>query len=209
MNHRLFVSRLLVPVFIALFAREVQAQALSCQNLFKAAPYRTILSHSALPDEVKNPAARWYLLSKLKQRLPNGVYNVEIDGHPAVLSVSFEPGASPLRMRLGENQLIQSGSVPLSLDETGTISGLAARFQLIPREKPVRELLIISNDVIFGDDTKANGLSKREIRVEIDLHADEVTTLKVTEKTTNLLAGRKENPVSTTTSVVKIVSRRP
>lgn len=146
-----------------------------------------------------NPAAKAYTISKLRNTLPGGVYNVRMalqGAQPSnqtlanqTLGISYSGTDGSMLVRLGSTYLLQGS--PLSP---------ATRIQLLPNQN-----IVVSGQVRIGEYQSYNGESVREARIEFSEKQDGTIVLLVSEATKNRSTYRNSPTESQTNFALEII----
>lgn len=184
---------------IFLFFQSAHAQ-MTCDELFKDFGYEDFIGkRETITQGRLHRATSTLMLLRLKQALPEGDYEVRVNGGEStdILTVQYNSDGD-VAVFLSKRELGRSKPTPLKRSTDvitlGDSFGIETRVQHLPNQH-----LLLANTVIRGNEHTPEGLSRREIIVDFgNFQNAPVKSLTVSEsseiwwKKSNSTSARKE-----------------
>ncbi len=151
-----------IPILSSLLILTSQAHAINCEEIFET-PLRSRPPSAApfIPNESPlNTVGGIAMLMRVRQALPEGKYNVLVNGiEPSVLTVSYS-AIDQAEFRLGKVYLGRTESIPLTASDlpelTGSVSGRDAWITI------ENGSIILVNSTYSGSERTYAGLIRRD-----------------------------------------------
>lgn len=211
---RTALPNLLLLLMVAVLPNFAHAQQ-SCEGLFAdtptrlhAAQYRKFV-HEDFPftDRLRNPAAIKIQLARLAQTLPQGMYEVMINGFKKdILLVSYDKFMNAT-IQLANLPAIKTESTPLT--RSGGIGSLT-RNMTFGVDTAIRLTLAgieLRTSTVRGNEKTLGGLSRSDVRVELNTATGPIQTMTIIEQYSNWSIYRANETSRTTNTRIEIVKR--